>query len=437
MKQSVNKKAISDKPRSQKPRKTGKKSKQTLYIKILSACLVVLALCFFAYFLSDKSNDSLKSAKTDQKVEKKYKDDTQKTIDDINRYFGAQDKNQKSLNIKLQEQEKTADHKGEKEKLKERIKNDYEKIKYEIKSISSKEENITRKEDLNSSLGQKSVKAEKNYDKNESETTVVKSTEIKKGDENRTIDKKQKAIELKQVSPKQKIDKPIKSAASHESEIKPKSGVPKLVVIIDDVATMQQAAAIKNINLKLTPSIFPATKSHPDTPKIAKSFIFYMVHLPMQAMSSGGAEIGTLRVGDSVEKMAQTLKSVKKDFPNLIYINNHTGSKFTSDFESMDKFMSVAKKEGIIFMDSKTISPTKVYEAAKKHGMRYIARDVFLDHDGSKAAVTAQLKHAVKLAKERGYAIAIGHPHKNTLEVLRHAEEILKGVEVVYLKDIL
>ena len=88
-------------------------------------------------------------------------------------------------------------------------------------------------------------------------------------------------------------------------------------------------------------------------------------------------------------------------------------------------------------MDSKTISPTKVYEAAKKHGMRYIARDVFLDHDGSKAAVTAQLKHAVKLAKERGYAIAIGHPHKNTLEVLRHAEEILKGVEVVYLKDIL
>ena len=437
MKQSVNKKAISDKPRSQKPRKTGKKSKQTLYIKILSACLVVLALCFFAYFLSDKSNSSLKSAKTDQKVEKKYKDDTQKTIDDINRYFGAQDKNRKSLNIKLQEQEKTADDTGEKEKLKERIKNDYEKIKHEIKSISSKEENITKKEDLTSSSEQKSVKTEKNYDKNESETTVVKSSEIKKGDENRTIDKKQKAIESKQASPKQKIDKLIKSAASHESEIKPKSGLPKLVVIIDDVATMQQAAAIKSINLKLTPSIFPATKSHPDTPKIAKGFIFYMVHLPMQAMSSGGAEIGTLRVGDSVEKMAQTLKSVKKDFPNLIYINNHTGSKFTSDFESMDKFMSVAKKEGIIFMDSKTISPTKVYEAAKKHGMRYIARDVFLDHDGSKAAVTAQLKHAVKLAKERGYAIAIGHPHKNTLEVLRHAEEILKGVEVVYLKDIL
>ena len=107
----------------------------------------MLALCFFAYFLSDKSNSSLKSAKTDQKVEKKYKDDTQKTIDDINRYFGAQDKNRKSLNIKLQEQEKTADDTGEKEKLKERIKNDYEKIKHEIKSISSKEENITKKED--------------------------------------------------------------------------------------------------------------------------------------------------------------------------------------------------------------------------------------------------------------------------------------------------
>jgi len=68
--------------------------------------------------------------------------------------------------------------------------------------------------------------------------------------------------------------------------------------------------------------------------------------------------------------------------------------------------------------------------------MPYIARDVFLDHDGSKAAVRKQLKYAVELAKKRSYAIAIGHPHKNTIEVLQESAKLLQEVEVVYLKDL-
>ena len=248
---------------------------------------------------------------------------------------------------------------------------------------------------------------------------------------------KSKKDEKDKFADSQKTDK---KTAPEPNEVKAavKAGYkPRLVIIIDDVAYKHQADAIKAVNLKLTPSFFPATSAHPETPVLARRFSFYMIHLPMQALGGfKGAEIGTLTVNDDYEKIAKKLQSIKRDFPDLKYINNHTGSRFTSDAAAMDRMMRAMRDENLIFVDSKTTSPTKVYGAAKKYSMPYIARDVFLDHDGSKAAVRKQLKYAVELAKKRSYAIAIGHPHKNTLEVLQESTKLLQEVEVVYLKDL-
>ncbi|WP_122862178.1 divergent polysaccharide deacetylase family protein [Campylobacter showae] len=248
---------------------------------------------------------------------------------------------------------------------------------------------------------------------------------------------KPKKDEKAKFTNSQKTDK---KTAPEPNEVKAavKAGYkPRLVIIIDDVAYKHQTDAIKSVNLKLTPSFFPATSAHPETPVLARRFSFYMIHLPMQALGGfNGAEIGTLTVNDDYEKIAKKLQSIKRDFPDLKYINNHTGSRFTSDAAAMDRLMRAMRDENLIFVDSKTTSPTKVYGAAKKYSMPYIARDVFLDHDGSKAAVRKQLKYAVELAKKRSYAIAIGHPHKNTIEVLQESAKLLQEVEVVYLKDL-
>ena len=258
-----------------------------------------------------------------------------------------------------------------------------------------------------------------------------------KNEQEKSEKEKPKKDEKAKFADSQKTDK---KSATETNEVKAavKAGYkPRLVIIIDDVAYKHQADAIKAVNLKLTPSFFPATSAHPETPVLARRFSFYMIHLPMQALGGfKGAEIGTLTVDDDYEKIAKKLQSIKRDFPNLKYINNHTGSRFTSDAAAMDRMMRAMRDENLIFVDSKTTSPTKVYGAAKKYSMPYIARDVFLDHDGSKAAVRKQLKYAVELAKKRSYAIAIGHPHKNTLEVLQESTKLLQEVEVVYLKDL-
>ena len=215
-------------------------------------------------------------------------------------------------------------------------------------------------------------------------------------------------------------------------------GRAKLVLIIDDVATFEHASMVKSIGLKITPSIFPATKTHPDTPNIARTFEFYMIHLPMQAKHFDSPEIGTLTVNESFESMLEKIKKIRRDFPRAKYTNNHTGSRFTSDYDAMDKAYRALIEQGFIFVDSKTIAQTAVARAAKKYNQPYISRDIFLDDDPSASAVRRELIAAVNLAKKRGYAIAIGHPKKNTIAVIKASKNnILKDVEVVYLKDIL
>lgn len=215
-------------------------------------------------------------------------------------------------------------------------------------------------------------------------------------------------------------------------------GRAKLVLIIDDVATFEHASMVKSIGLKITPSIFPATKTHPDTPNIARTFEFYMIHLPMQAKHFDSPEIGTLTINESFESMHEKIKKIRRDFPRAKYTNNHTGSRFTSDYDAMDKVYRALIEQGFVFVDSKTIAQTAVARAAKKYNQPYISRDIFLDDDPSASAVRRELVAAVNLAKKKGYAIAIGHPKKNTIAVIKASKNnILKDVEVVYLKDIL
>ena len=50
--------------------------------------------------------------------------------------------------------------------------------------------------------------------------------------------------------------------------------------------------------------------------------------------------------------------------------------------------------------------------------------------------ITTELKEAVRISKRDGFAIVIGHPHKNTFWVLKNANGIVEDVEVVYMKDL-
>ncbi len=180
----------------------------------------------------------------------------------------------------------------------------------------------------------------------------------------------------------------------------------------------------------------PPTKSHPSTPKMAKRFDVYMVHLPMEAFSYAHPEPRTLLVGESFESIDRWITKLHAFFPRAAYFNNHTGSKFTSNAKSMDYLIRSLKSKNIKFLDSKTTPKSKVSQVASRYEYKVLSRDVFLDNIFSEQYIKDQLKQAVELAKKRGHAIAICHPHAITLKVLKGAKPLLKGVKLVYIDAI-
>jgi polysaccharide deacetylase 2 family uncharacterized protein YibQ len=218
---------------------------------------------------------------------------------------------------------------------------------------------------------------------------------------------------------------------SQKREIKITSTKPKLAIIIDDVSVKSHVEAIKELNLPLSMSFLPPSKHRPNSHTLAAKEEFYMVHLPMEAKNFTKEEPFTLKVDDSQKEITKRIKMIKKLFPKVRYINNHTGSKFTSNELAVNKLIYALKKQNIDFIDSRTIGSTKVQKVMRNYGEKYIARDVFLDHKSSKSYVKKQIRQAIKIAKLHGTAIAIGHPHTNTLLAIKESKELFNDVELV------
>jgi polysaccharide deacetylase 2 family uncharacterized protein YibQ len=341
---------------------------------------------------------------------------------------GYEEINNYSTEQKKQSDFNQSDKKSIHIRLKEILKEDNTTTKKEvIKNIKKiKKDNITNtKKEIIENI---KVNEEENATNNKKETV-----------ENIKITKEENTTKKNEVIKNIKIIK-VDISASHEYESLPKSPrrkfvrtatKPRLAIIIDDVSVKSQIKAIKGLNLVLTMSFLPPSKNRPNSSALAAKEKFYMVHLPMEAISYTREEPFTLRTSDNQNKIFARVWKIKQLFPRVRYINNHTGSKFTADEISVNRLINVLNKLNINFVDSRTTAKTKVPRVMKNYGLKYVARDVFLDHKMDKAYVKKQIKEAIRVAKKHGTAIAIGHPHKNTLLALAESKHLLKEVELV------
>ena len=257
------------------------------------------------------------------------------------------------------------------------------------------------------------------------EKPSVKSVEVKKVERKPVKEKPQKRVEKE----KQKQEK--KKVALTSS-----GGKPRLAIVIDDVSTVAQMKRIQGTGLKLTPSIFPPSELSMSSHKLAIPLEHYMVHLPLE---SGNAKFNThyktLMANSSANMIEQRVKEIRRLFPKAKYVNNHTGSVFTADYRAMYTLYKALDNQGFVFIDSRTIGSSKVRKITREFKQLYISRDIFIDNEHNIPYIHQKLKEAVAMAKRKGYAIAIGHPHKVTMEALQQARTILEDVEVVYIDD--
>jgi len=219
------------------------------------------------------------------------------------------------------------------------------------------------------------------------------------------------------------------------------AGTARLAILLDDLGSDRSAAdAIFALQVPLTLSVLPY---HAHSQEIAqearKRGCEVMLHLPMQSVANETPEQQELRPGLKREEVEDIVTKMLESVPEADGVNNHQGSQATSNGTLMDELMPVLREAGVFYVDSRTTAGTVAYDTAKRDGVKTAFRNVpFLDDVQNKAAVKRQLQIAIRGAKEKGEAIAIGHPHAVTLEALREMlpEAKKQGVRLVLVSEV-
>lgn len=211
----------------------------------------------------------------------------------------------------------------------------------------------------------------------------------------------------------------------------------RLAIIIDDVGSDRSAAeAIFSLPDALTLSVLP---NQPHSTEIAEEAhrrgYQVILHLPMESQANEASEAQELRPGMSTAKVSQLLGEMLQSVPCAAGVNNHQGSRATSDARLMAELMPLLRARNLFFVDSRTTAATVAYDTATRDGVHAGFRNLpFLDDVEQEAAIRHQLDIAIHGAKEKGEAIVIGHPHPETLRVLRDVlpRAQTQGVELVH-----
>ena len=213
--------------------------------------------------------------------------------------------------------------------------------------------------------------------------------------------------------------------------------VAKVAIVIDDFGyDGRLARRFLQIDAPLSFSVLPnGTFSKSIARRVRQAGRELLLHLPMEPKGYPEVDpgVGALLTEMSDRELVAALKKNLDSLPHVKGVNNHMGSKFCENERKLRLVMGELKKRGLFFVDSRTTSRTQAYRVAKEEEVPSAERNVFLDNIQTTQAVRRQLKKLVQLAKLKGQAIGIAHPHEVTLKVLK--EDIPKlsdqGVELV------
>jgi uncharacterized protein len=225
------------------------------------------------------------------------------------------------------------------------------------------------------------------------------------------------------------------AAPTHQND------VARLAIILDDLGNDRAAAdAIFALQAPITISVLP---NHPHSADIAQEArrrgFQVMLHLPMKAVGNERPEAQELQPGMSASDVSTLVSGLLQAVPDVAGVNNHQGSQSTADAALMNELMPVLREHNVFYVDSRTTAATVAYDTAQRFGVRSGFRNVpFLDDVSEVSAVRKQVLLALRDARKKGDAIAIGHPHPATLQALRDVlpEAKAQGVRLVFASEV-
>lgn len=146
-----------------------------------------------------------------------------------------------------------------------------------------------------------------------------------------------------------------------------------------------------------------------------------MIHMPMANISHKAMGPGALEPALDHDSFLALLDAAMEQVPYARGMNNHMGSYLTQQPVEMNWLMDEVKKRNLFFVDSRTTAKTVALRVAREKAVFSSSRDVFLDNELNFHAIDRSFSHLVAMARRRGTAIAICHPHQETLDYLKLA----------------
>lgn len=219
----------------------------------------------------------------------------------------------------------------------------------------------------------------------------------------------------------------------------------RLAIVIDDLGhnlnglTRRALALPGPITFAVLPELQHSARA---LTEIARAGQFAFLHLPMEPESGAGYEAGEpqIRVGSSPESVRAIVEACLDGLPGVVGVNNHMGSRATKSRPEMDAVMGVLAARGLPFLDSQTTPHSVAHVAAAAAGVPTLRNDIFLDADDADVAlVRERLDYLVRKARDRGWAVGIGHVNEATVAALEAFVPTLEGgdVELVPVTDLI
>lgn len=253
---------------------------------------------------------------------------------------------------------------------------------------------------------------------------------LTKREEKNPSDTRLKASAAKQREPAEK------KAGGNSSSV-----TGRLAVVIDDAGLDLESQRIyEEIGVPLTLAVMP-NKMY--TSEAAAEWSRYgmpvILHQPMEPVSGSGMEEKTILTSMSDEAIRYMLKESLEQIPQAVGINNHQGSRATTDARVMRVVMNELSHRGLFFFDSRTNTTTAADSAAASYGVPYARNDLFVDNSADEGEIRAMIQEGANRAKARGSYIIIGHCRPHTAAAFRDIVPQLQaqGIEFVYVSSLL
>ena len=253
---------------------------------------------------------------------------------------------------------------------------------------------------------------------------------LTKREEKNPSDTRLKASAAKQREPAEK------KAGGNSSSV-----TGRLAVVIDDAGLDLESQRIyEEIGVPLTLAVMP-NKMY--TSEAAAEWSRYgmpvILHQPMEPVSGSGMEEKTILTSMSDEAIRYMLKESLEQIPQAVGINNHQGSRATTDARVMRVVMNELSHRELFFFDSRTNTTTAADSAAASYGVPYARNDLFVDNSADEGEIRAMIQEGANRAKARGSYIIIGHCRPHTAAAFRDIVPQLQaqGIEFVYVSSLL